>query len=152
MGTSFITLGRDRSGIATSTHSKMVGFWANDSLLELWLRLLALHIDEPSSASDYGHKIRTQWLLASKHHFVGAVPHDLEEFTATTEGFDIVRKAVNSLSRMINQLDQPIQYQTLKLMGFDALWSKDIAVDELQEIALKFDDLLESRIFTVASD
>jgi hypothetical protein len=130
----------------------MVGFWANDSLLELWLRLLALHIDEPSSASDYRHRIRTQWLLASKYNFVGAVPHALEEFTATTEGFDIVRKAVNSLSRVIGQLDQPIQHQTLNLMGFESLWSKDFAVHELQEFAIKFDDLLESRIFTTASD
>jgi hypothetical protein len=122
------------------------------AVVSLAIGLLALHIDEPSSASDYRHKIRAQWLLASKYNFVGAVPHDLEEFTATTEGFDIVRKAVNSLSRMIGQLDQPIQHQTLNLMGFEALWLKDIAVHELQEFAIKFDHLLESRIFTTASD
>jgi hypothetical protein len=38
MGTSFVEIGEK-------------GFWMQDSILELWLRLLALHIADPDEAS-----------------------------------------------------------------------------------------------------
>ncbi|MDO6962918.1 hypothetical protein [Rhizobium alvei] len=152
MGTTFVTLGRDRSGAPTSSDREEVGFWANDAMLELWLRLLALNIGEPSEAGDDRHKIRTQWLLASRVNFAGCVPHNLEDFTATSEGFDIVRKAARSLSKMIDRLDQPIQHQILNLLGFENLWSRDVAAHDLQQFARMFDDLLEGSMLTLASD
>jgi hypothetical protein len=40
-----------------------------DSILELWLRLLALHIEESREEEFIGRKIRDSWLLASRGYF-----------------------------------------------------------------------------------
>ena len=47
MGTSFVSI---------SGH----GFWIQDSLLELWLRLLALHIEDPVESGGLATTIRDQ--------------------------------------------------------------------------------------------
>lgn len=52
MGTSFVSI-NDK------------GFWMQDSVLELWLRLLALHIKDPSKDEEVVvRRIRDNWLLA----------------------------------------------------------------------------------------
>lgn len=72
MGTTFVTL------------DPSPGFWMSDSMLELWLRLLALHLPEPTDeeAEAATLPIRNQWLLASRGYFTGHVPHDLERRAA----------------------------------------------------------------------
>src|SRR5687768_15097526 len=98
MGTTFVTLGRDADGSPTSDHGEIAGFWMQDSMLELWLRLLALHIAEPDPDKEVSAAIRNQWFLASRFGFVGCVPHDLEKATATPQGFGLVVDAVTALS------------------------------------------------------
>ncbi len=76
------------------------GFWAHDSLLELWLQLVALHLSEPTdSDSPDAHatvkKIRDQWLVASKGYFGGCIPVSLDEAVATKEGRIRVRSPQN---------------------------------------------------------
>lgn len=78
MGTTFVTMTRNASG-------KAQGFWMNDGMLELWLRLLALHLPEPTNDGEYSAtvEIRNNWLLASRGYFVGCVPHSMEDACAT---------------------------------------------------------------------
>jgi hypothetical protein len=73
------------------------GFWVQDSLLELWLRLLALHVEDPVGSGAVATTIRDQWLLASRGYFGGCVPDGLDEAVSTGEGAAIVRAAVQSL-------------------------------------------------------
>src|SRR5689334_18414519 len=92
MGTSFVTLSREVSG-------NEPGFWMRDGMLELWLRLLALHLPEPTDSGEHQAtiEIRNRWLLASRGHFIGCVPHSMEDACATQEGRTVVRMAINSL-------------------------------------------------------
>src|SRR5260221_3994782 len=113
MGTSFVT--------ADGEH----GFWMRDSILELWLRLLALHIPEPADAdSKLAHQvsrqIRDRWLLASKGFFSGCVPADVKNAVATQEGKAVVRAAIESLRTSLLRQPSTLDKNVLNLLGFDA--------------------------------
>ena len=86
MGTTFVGLGDPRRG-----------FWMNDSLLELWLRFLALHVEDPVESGSLATRVRDQWLLASRGFCTGCVPEGLEEAVSTPEGDALVREAIHSL-------------------------------------------------------
>src|SRR5580765_7246527 len=91
MGTSFVEIGGH-------------GFWMRDSILELWLRLLALHLEDPPG--DEAHVVRTirdNWLLASRGYFVGHVPVDLDDAVASPEGRERVVNAIQSLTRALKK-------------------------------------------------
>jgi hypothetical protein len=107
MGTSFVSINRK-------------GFWMNDSVLELWLRLLALHIDiEESPEKEFvGRKIRDNWLLASSIHFMGCVPDRLDEAVSTDEGREVVIQAINSLIDALKKGPETLDGDTLSLLGF----------------------------------
>ena len=73
MGTSFVTI---TDGITGDEP----GFWMRDEMLELWLRLLSLHLPEPNDNGENTATpdIRNRWLLASRGYFNGCVPHEME--------------------------------------------------------------------------
>jgi len=50
MGTTFVTLSREVSETTP-------GFWMRDGMLELWLRLLSLHLPEPTNKGEFGATI-----------------------------------------------------------------------------------------------
>jgi hypothetical protein len=139
------------------------GFWMKDDMLELWLRLLALHVEEPrdyDSDPDHGEtetgriarKIRDDWLYASRHYFPGCVPHSLEDATATEQGRTIVREAVISLNRALERTTS-LSAETLNLLGFDdwfgedeGSWRADVAAPRLRAVGQAFLDLLDGKI------
>ena len=145
MGRTFVTLSHEVS-------DDDPGFWMRDGMLELWLRLLALHLPEPTD-SDQFHvtlSIRNQWLLASRYCFNGCVPHGMEEACATQEGRDAVRTAIDSLLTSLNQMPTPLDPDTLNLLGFEGF---QVAIERkwLQEIGHAFLDLLDGKITCHAS-
>lgn len=152
MGTSFVSLGRDRHGEIPSDVKQEVGFWMEDSVLQLWLRLLALHVEEPAEEAAVATGIRNQWLFASRYGFPGCVPHCMNEATATPEGFAIVRNAVHSLTGVLENMTAPLSRHALQLMAFEGVsWNKDIDVAILRDVAVGFVELLEFRIESTAS-
>jgi hypothetical protein len=129
------------------------GFWMQDDLLELWLRLLALHLEDPSEPGSFARPIRDQWLLASRGYFGGWVPHGLEEAISTSEGKDLVRAAVVSLLAALESAPKFIEKDAFNLMGFTGKEFKgDIETRKLLEIGDAFLDLLDGKITTNASN
>jgi hypothetical protein len=112
MGTTFVTLARESPG-------KEPGFWMRDRMLELWLRLLALHLPEPTDSGEHRSTlaIRNEWLLASCGYFVGCVPHGMEEACATPEGRKVVRVAIDSLLGALTRASAPLDAGTLDFVG-----------------------------------
>jgi hypothetical protein len=133
MGTSFVSI-NDK------------GFWMRDSVLELWLRLLVLHIEDPSEAGGGVRQIRDQWLLASRVHFNGCVPVCLEEAVSTEEGHDIVVQAINSLLDALAKSPEILDHRVLNLLGFHNPWEKDVASWRLTEVGNAFLDLIAGKI------
>ena len=146
MGTTFVHL-------TYSAQGDEPGFWMRDALLEVWLRLLALHLPEPTSdgANIETLEIRNRWLLASRGYFNGCVPHDMVFACSTPQGRSVVRAAIDSLVKALNASDAPLEAQTLNLLGNDDLPGLPVQRDQLREIAQAFIDLLEGRITTTAA-
>lgn len=151
MGSTFVTLGRDTSGKRTADVRDQVGFWMTDAMLELWLRLLALHMDEPDQADSSAAVTRNQWLVASRYGCVGAVPHGLEEATATDEGLTLVKAAVASLDRILRQTTDSLSAQMLNLLGFEGEWNRAVDPTDLRDVASAFIDLLDFNVQSTAS-
>src|SRR5687768_2616938 len=136
MGTTFVGIG-DR------------GFWMHDGVLELWLRLLALHIVDPAESGSLATKIRDQWLLASRGSFNGCVPDGLAEAVATREGEGLVRAAVSSLLTALKSAPTQLDKDMLNLMGFTGgTYTVDVETRRLVEVGQSFLDLLDGKITT----
>jgi hypothetical protein len=137
MGTTFVSV---KSG------TDVPGFWMRDGVLELWLRFLALHVEDSSAPHALAATIRDQWLLASRGCFNGCVPHDMEKAVSTESGQQIVRNAVASLLEHLSKAPPHISAGTLNLMGFSGSFSRDIEAWRLTEVSHAFLDLLDGKI------
>ncbi len=134
MGTTFVNISEDPA----------FGFWMRDSVLELWLRLVALHIEDPAEPG-LANTIRDQWLLASRGFFNGHVPHGLEEFGNMPEGRRIAEQAIATFDRYLATLDETLDARFVALIGCGA-WERDVEVWRLKEINRAMLDLLEGKI------
>ena len=146
MGTTFVTVACDESGNAP-------GFWMRDGMLELWLRLLALHLPEPTDGSEHQATpaVRNQWLLASRGYFNGCVPHGMEGACATEEGRAVVRSAIDSLLAALQRAKTPLDPDTLNLLGIEGQFTRPIERKWLEEVGYAFLDLLDGKIAGVAA-
>lgn len=146
MGTTFVTLTDSSSG-------EQPGFWMNDGMLELWLRLLALHLPEPTGSGEFAatREIRNQWLLASRGYFMGCIPHGMEEACATPEGRTVVRMAIESLLTAFQRTPEPLDAATLGLLGFEHGYGRSIERPRLEDVGHAFLDLLDGKISCLAS-
>lgn len=140
MGTSFVSIsGR--------------GFWVRDSLLELWLRLLALHVDDPIGPGAVATTIRDQWPLASRGYFGGCVPDGLDEAVSTVEGATIVRTAVHSLLEALAAAPSELCQGVFNVMGFSGgTFTGDIETRRLIQVGHAFLDLMDGKITSGPGD
>jgi len=122
------------------------GFWMRDSVLELWLRFLALHIKDPLEPPTLATSIRDQWLLASRGYFGGMVPHGLDEAVATPEGEAIVRAAIHSLLESLAKAPRDFGPEVLNLMGIEGEFFGRWETSRFIEVGQAFIDLLDGKI------
>jgi hypothetical protein len=140
VGTTFVGIG-DR------------GFWMQDSVLELWLRFLALHVEDPVESGSLATRIRDQWLLASRGFFVGCVPEGLEEAVATPEGETLVRAAIRSLLAVLEAAPPRLDKGVLNLLGITGgEFTVDVETWRLVEVGHAYLDLLDGKITAGPSD
>ena len=133
MGTSFVHIGEK-------------GFWMQDSILEVWLRLLALHIEDGDEGS-IGRKIRDGWLLASRGYFIGCVPHGLEDAVSTSEGREIVLAAIDSLMQALRKGPRELDHATLNILGFyETQFAQNFEAARLLEVGEAFKALIAGQI------
>lgn len=139
MGTTFVEI-------------KKKGFWLNDGLLELWLRFAALHIEDSPQENSEEHKIRDQWLLASRGYFSGFVPHDLGEAVSTEQGKAIVVSAIISLLSVLKRAPDLLGKDALNLMGMSGTFTADIETYRLIALSEALLDLIDGKVGSDASD
>ena len=122
-----------------------------DGILELWLRLLALHVEDPDEGS-VGRMIRDNWLLASRGYFGGHVPDGLEEAVSTPEGRAIVVAAIQSLMKALRKGPEALDHGTLNLLGLEGgEFYGDVESGRLIQVGEAFLALIDGRIQTDAS-
>jgi hypothetical protein len=150
MGTTFVTISR-------GNRERDPGFWMRDGMLELYLRLLALHLPEPTDAFEPDQSkavlsIRNEWLLASIGVFNGCVPHGLEKACETEHGRSAVKKAIELLNSELDQATTPLDGATLNLLGIHGSRFENIERKSVRDVGRAFQDLIEGRITDTASE
>ncbi len=123
-----------------------------DSMLELWLRLLALHLPEPN---DYGEhesttEIRNRWLLASRGYFTGFVPHSMEFACSTPENRAVVELSIKSLMSALENSSSVLNADVLNLLGNEGCEFNEVDRDRLLDIGYAFIDLMNGQIDATA--
>lgn len=138
MGTTFVSLDGALNQPAD------VGFWMRDEILELWLRLLALHLPEPTDDKEFATMsgIRSNWLLASRGYFTGAVPDRMGEICVTVNGRRLVLTAINSLMNSLDAVTTPLDGGTLNLLGNEQAKYESIERHRLKDVGQAFLDLI----------
>ncbi len=126
------------------------GFWVRDSLLELWLRLTSLHLDEPQQHDSLIHEIRNQWLLASRGYFGGCIPVCLGVLTSTEGGKNIVVKAIRSLLENLKHAPETLDMGVLNLLGVANTFTQHVESWRLIEISEAVLDVIEGKIESTA--
>lgn len=112
-----------------------------DSVLELWLRLLALQLNSPSDAAI---AYQRYWMTASCGAFNGCVPDHLNEIDDFADGREVVRRAIHDLLEILSRSDAPWNADTLDLLGMNGY--EGVERNALKEVAFAFLDLLDGRI------
>jgi hypothetical protein len=135
MSTSFVSINRK-------------GFWMNDSILELFLRFAALHIEDSQKEHSLAHRIRDGWLLASRGFMSGASLLYLDADTATEEGRQVVLNAIESLLEALRENTGLINRNALNLMGIaSGRWTTGFQADLLIEVGEAFVALVNGHPF-----
>jgi|GEM_PF-1688060 len=138
MGTSFVNIGDN-------------GFWVNDSVLELWLRLLSLHIEDPNDLDSTDEKllkaeIRDNWLLQSRGYFSGCVSVELDYYIKSSEGRKIIADAISSLMEALSKSPDKLSREVINVLGIDGLYQTDIETWRLVEVGHAFIDLIDGKV------
>jgi len=140
MGTTFLRLGD-------------CGFWMNNGVLEIWLRLLALHLEDPVESGSHLTKIRDLWLFASRGLCKGCVPVGLKEAVSTEEGNTIVRSVIHSLLKALKEAPPLLSKDMFNLMGFGGCgFPEDLEARRFIDVRHAFLDLLDGKITAGPSD
>ena len=124
------------------------GFWMNDSILELFLRFAALHIEDSQEQYSLAHRIRDDWLLASRGFISGSSMLSLDVDTATEEGRQVVLSAIASLLEALRENTGSIDKNALNLMGIaSGRWTAGIPTNLLIEVGEAFVALVNGHPF-----
>jgi hypothetical protein len=124
-----------------------------DGVLELWLRFLALHVEDPIESGSLATRIRDQWLLASRGFFTGCVPEGLEEAVSTPAGEALVRAAIHSLLAALDAAPPRLNKDVLNLMGFTGGdFTADVETWRMVEVGHAYLALLDGQITAGPSD
>lgn len=122
------------------------GFWMRDPVLELFLRLASLHIEDQVEDGSLAHKIRDDWLLASRGYFSGCVPLSLDSDTSTADGKKIVVSAIESLLEALKRSAPILDRNVLNILGISGLYS-DFETSRLIEVGEWFLALINGAEF-----
>lgn len=138
MGTTFVTIDGEN------------GFWMRDGILELWLRLLALHVEEPGDACSQREQvlaIRNQWLLASMGIFTGCVPDGLADAVSSDVGRNTTIQACNKLLKRLRTVAPTMDRHMINLLGMDGEQVADFPTEKMIEVGQAILDLIGGKRF-----
>jgi hypothetical protein len=144
MGTSFVNIGEN-------------GFWMLDSVLEVWLRLLSLHIEDPGGNDSENEKllkseIRNDCLLQSRGYFIGSITVDLDNYIKSNEGKIIILKAINSFLKVLSEAPDTLSKDVINILGIEGLFQKDFETWRLIEVGNAFIRLINNQINYTVKD
>jgi hypothetical protein len=121
------------------------GFWSRDSILELFLRMLALQIEDPVEPTEPAAVIRNNLLLHSRGYFGGCVNAGLGDAVQLPGGAELVRKAIEALDKVLSNLNA-LDVGTLNALGFSGEFTQPVETWRLREMGHAWLALMDGRI------
>ena len=131
------------------------GFWSADRWLELYLRLLLLHLEDSPDRRSPCHAIREQWHVASSGACGGWVPVFVDEVKLSLEGVRLMLNAIASLSRGLEQVPPTLDKRVIRLLWddqYDRPWPDEVETRGLVEISEALVKLIKGEMASTAAD
>jgi hypothetical protein len=127
------------------------GFWSSDSLLQAWLRVVALHMGEDVYEAGWLHDLRDHWLLMSGVYFGGCIAPSLDKFLTAPERVSIILGASERAIRNLRAFGAYVPATFLNALGFADPFGLDLPIEWFNRIAACFTALLRGELATDAS-
>ncbi|PQO42412.1 hypothetical protein [Blastopirellula marina] len=131
------------------------GFWSADRWLELYLRLLLLHLEDAPNQRSPCHAIREKWHVASSGACSGWVPVFVDDVKASLEGVRLMLNAIASLSRGLEQAPPKLDKRVIRLLWgeqYDRPWPDEVETSSLVEISEALVKLIKGEMTSTAAD
>ena len=126
------------------------GFWSRDGLLEAWLRVLSLHMDDDVHKPGWQHDLRDKWLLASAGYFNGCISASLDDFLTEGDRVAVILKAAERSIQRLRTFGSYVPAAFLNAIGLSP-FTEDLPIEWFERIAERFTALLRGELATDAS-
>ena len=120
-------------------------FRSRDTLLELWLRLLALNLpDEQYKKESWIHDLRDEWLYQASGMWNGVISPQLDEFCTTQERIDVVLASSDRTIERLKECGETIGARELGLLGLGR-FDTDYPIYYFEQMHERFQALLTGK-------
>jgi hypothetical protein len=128
------------------------GFWSRDGLLEVWLRIMCLHMEGEAHSPGWQHNLRDTWLLASAGYFNGCVSASLDEFVTDDERVSVILRVSQRSIQSLRAFGAFVPAPFLNALSIDGTeFTADWPIEWFERIADRFTLLLRGELTTDAS-
>ena len=127
------------------------GFWSRDWLLEVWLRVLSLHMGDDVHKPGWQHDLRDKWLLLSNGGFSGWISPSLDDFLTDDERIAAVLRASERSIQSLRAFGATVPAAHLNALGLEGGFGKDLPIEGFELINDHFTKLLRGELTTDAS-
>ncbi|BDS07412.1 hypothetical protein NT6N_24520 [Oceaniferula spumae] len=119
-----------------------LSFRSRDTLLELWLRLLALNLpDDQYKPKTWIHELRNEWLFQASGLWNGVISPQLDKFCTTQERIEVVLATSNRLMVRLKACGDVVGSRELGLLGLGS-FEVDYPVHYFEQMHERFEALL----------
>lgn len=127
------------------------GFWCRDPLLEVWLRLLSLHIGDDVYKPGWQHDLRDHWLLASAGFFGGCISPRLDQFLTDEHRVSAILQTSERSIQSLRAFGSYVPATFLNALGIADRFGGELPIEWFDLIADRFSALLRGELTTDAS-
>jgi len=127
------------------------GFWSQDPLLEAWLRILSLHLDDEVHKPGWHHDLRDKWLLVSAGYFNGCISPSLDNFLTDEQRVKAILGASKRCIERLRVFGDFVPATFLNSLGFKESFGGDLPIEWFNLIFDRFTSLLKGELSTDAS-
>ena len=128
------------------------GFWSRDWLLEAWLRILSLHLEDEVHQPGWQHDLRDEWLLKSAGFFIGCISASLDDFLIDDERIAVILRVSERSLQSLRAFGPYVPCAFLNALGITgSYYTSDLPIDWFERIAQCFTLLLRGELTTDAS-
>lgn len=138
------------------TEFRAKGFWSHDVILEVWLRVLTLHLGSDASSEGWQRELHDHWLSESSGNSCGFISPALDEFLTDEDRLAVVLRSSEEGINRLNQFGDFVPFAFLNSLGietaFPPYFSSDHPIEWYNLVASRFMALLKGELTADAAN